>query len=144
MPSVDPIVTLHSGPDVEKGRLFLSRALHAKRFRRARSSVIAATGFVLSPLSWWNDLVVNVPLAYLFAWPFSAWDERLYVPAFVLGYWLTNIAGLVLLHKGIAGAVVDRKSSLKWDLVMATGYSALIALVAWLGWLPSPTTLLGQ
>ena len=106
--------------------------------------MIAAIGFVLSPLSWWNDVVVNVPLAYLFAWPFSAWDERLYVPAFVLGYWLTNIAGLVLLHKGIAGAVVDRKSSLKWDLVMATGYSALIALVAWLGWLPSPTTLLRQ
>jgi hypothetical protein len=74
--------------------------------------VIAAIGFVLSPLSWWNDVVVNVPLAYLFAWPFSAWDERLYVPAFVLGYWLTNIAGLVLLHKGIAGAVSDRKTSL--------------------------------
>jgi len=143
MPSVDPIVTDYSGPDAEKGRLFLSRALHAKRFRRARSSVIAAIGFVLSPLSWWNDVVVNVPLAYLFAWPFSAWDARLYVPAFVLGYWLTNIAGLVLLHKGIAGAVSDRKTSLKWDLVMATGYSALIALVAWLGWLPSPTTLLG-
>ena len=122
----------------------MSRALHAKRFRRARSSVIAAIGFVLSPLSWWNDLVVNVPLAYLFAWPLSAWDERLYVPAFVLGYLLTNIAGLVPLHKGIAGAVVDRKTSLKWDLVMATGYSALIALIAWLGWLPSPTTLLRQ
>jgi hypothetical protein len=106
--------------------------------------VIAAIGFVLSPLSWWNDLVVNVPLAYLFAWSLSTWDERLYVPAFVLGSLLTNIAGLVLLHKGIAGAVVDRKTSLKWDLVMATGYSALIALVAWLGWLPSPTTLLRQ
>jgi hypothetical protein len=117
--------------------------IHAKRFKRARGSVLAAIGFVLSPLSWWNDLVVNVPLAYLFAWPFSAWDEQLYVPAFVLGYWLTNIVGLVLLHKGVAGVVSDRRTSLKWDLVMATGYSALIALVAYLGWLPSPTTFLG-
>lgn len=106
--------------------------------------LIAAIGFVLSPLSWWNDLLVNVPLAYLFAWPFSAWNDRLYVPAFVLGYWLTNILGFVLLHKGVAGAVSDRKTSLNWDLLMATAYSVLIALVAYLGWLPSPTTLLGR
>ena len=115
---------------------------HAKWLRRARGSMIAAVGFLLSPLSWWNDLVVNVPLAWLFAWPFAAWDERLYVPTFVLGYWLTNIVGLVLLHKGLAGALTNRKTSLRWDLAAATVYTALIAVVAWLGWLPSPTTLL--
>jgi hypothetical protein len=27
-------------------------------------AVVAALGFVLSPLSWWNDLFVNIPIAY--------------------------------------------------------------------------------
>jgi hypothetical protein len=116
---------------------------HAKWLRRGCSSVIAAVGFVLSPLSWWNDLVVNVPIAWLFAWPFSAWDERLYVPAFVLGYWLTNILGLILLHKGIVGAISDKKTSLRSQFIAASVYTAVIAIAAWLGWLPSPTQLLG-
>lgn len=89
-------------------------------------------------------MVVNVPLAYLFSVPFSLLDERLYVPAFALGYWLTNVAGFVLLHKGVAGMVSTRKASLRQDLLVATAYTILVVVVASLGWLPSPTSLLEQ
>jgi hypothetical protein len=93
-------------------------------------------------LSWWNDLVVNVPLAYLFAVPFSLFDERLYVPSFALGYWLTNVLGFVLLHKGVVGMVSAKRASLKRDLLIATGYTVVVAAAASLGWLPSPASLL--
>ncbi len=38
--------------------------------------IVAVIGYLLSPLSWWNDLFVNVPLAYLFALPFSLLHEH--------------------------------------------------------------------
>ena len=110
--------------------------------RRVWGSILAAVGWLLSPLSWWNDLLVNVPLAYAFSLPFSLIDEGLYVPAFVLGYWLTNVVGFVLLHKGVTNVVREHKSSLKADLLIATGYTVLIALAAIMGWLPSPSALL--
>ncbi len=112
--------------------------------KRTWSALIGALGWLLSPLSWWNDLLVNVPLAYLFALPFSLIDEKLYVPSFVVGYWLTNVVGFVLLHKGVVGVMRDRKSSLKKDLIVATGYTVVIATAAFLGWLPSPSSLLEQ
>jgi len=112
--------------------------------KRVWSALVGGLGWLLSPLSWWNDLLVNVPLAYLFAVPFSLFDERLYVPAFVLGYWITNVLGFVLLHKGVVGVVSSRKSTLKKDLVVATVYTMVIATAAFLGWLPSPASLLEQ
>lgn len=110
--------------------------------RRFWNALVAGFGWLLSPLSWWNDLLVNVPLAYLFSVPFSLLDQRLYVPAFALGYWLTNIFGFVLLHKGVVGMVSKRKASLRRDLLLATIYTVAVTSAAWLGWLPSPTALL--
>lgn len=115
-----------------------------RRGRQTKGAIVAALGWLLSPLSWWNDLVVNVPLAYLFAAPFSLLDERLYLPAFALGYWLTNLLGFVLLHKGVAGMVSTTKASLRQDLLVATAYTILIAVIASLGWLPSPASLLDE
>jgi hypothetical protein len=59
-----------------------------------------------------------------------------------LGYWITNVLGFVLLHKGVTGVFRERSSSLKSDLLIATGYTVLIAVAAGLGWLPSPHALL--
>jgi hypothetical protein len=61
---------------------------------------LAVIGFVLSPLSWWNDLFVNVPLALAFAWLVSYFHPPAFKVSVVIGYWLTNIIGLILLHKG--------------------------------------------
>ena len=108
------------------------------------NALVAGFGWLLSPLSWWNDLFVNVPLAYLFSVPFSLVDERLYVPTFALGYWLSNVLGFVLLHKGVVGMVSRREASLRRDLLVATTYTIAVAMAAWLGWLPSPTSLLEQ
>ena len=62
--------------------------------------VMAFIGFMLSPLSWWNDLFVNVPLAVGFAWLVSFFYKPAFAASVVVGYWLTNVLGLVLMHKG--------------------------------------------
>ena len=148
--SMDTVTEKGAGPQRHQytpGRCFVERETSKNRprwGRRAGSTLVAGFGWLLSPLSWWNDLVVNVPLAYLFATPFSLLDERFYVPAFALGYWLTNLLGFVLLHKGVVGMVSTRNTRLRTDLFVATAYTFVIVVIAWLGWLPSPASLLEQ
>ena len=48
--------------------------------RKLWGSTLGVIGFLLSPLSWWNDLLVNIPLAVAFAWVVS-W---FYPPCFTL------------------------------------------------------------
>ncbi|MFC1589409.1 hypothetical protein ACFL3P_03960 [Pseudomonadota bacterium] len=112
--------------------------------RRLSDAMIATAGFILSPLTWWNDLLVNVPLAYLFSWPFSAIHEQLFVPSFILGYWLTNLLGLLMLHFGGAGLLKKQrdKFSIKNSFVVSLIYSALIFIIVMLGWIESPTEYL--
>jgi hypothetical protein len=68
--------------------------------RKVAGSVVAFIGYMLSPLSWWNDLFVNVPLALVFAWVVSAFYKPAFGVSCVLGYWLTNVLGFILMHKG--------------------------------------------
>lgn len=42
---------------------------HLKKY--FKGGLITAVGYVLSPLSFWNDMLVNIPLAYGFAYLFS-------------------------------------------------------------------------
>ena len=114
--------------------------------RRISDVIMATTGFILSPLSWWNDMLVNVPLAYLFSWPFSRMHEQLFVPAFITGYWLTNLLGLLMLHLGSAGLLKKQhdKFSFKFSFVVSLIYSALIFVIVMLGWIESPAEYLSM
>lgn len=101
-------------------------------------------GYILSPLSWWNDLVINVPLAYAFSYPFSLLGERWFLPAFVLGYWLTNLAGFYLLHKGVLGLTRRRRESRHWRAGIAASLVYTLALVVLVQFdlIPPPAELL--
>ena len=78
--------------------------------RRITGGVLVVIGFMLSPLSWWNDLVVNVPIAVAFGWAVSLFYRPAFAAALVIGYWLTNALGFILMHKG-AQTVVSESSS---------------------------------
>jgi len=107
------------------------------------AGIVAVIGYLLSPLSWWNDLFVNVPLAYLFALPFSLLYEPLYLPAFILGYWLSNLLGLILLHSAGTTLIKERQVRASWksSLVITLLYTALIVMLVWYGVLPSVNEL---
>ncbi len=68
--------------------------------RKITGGFLAVVGYMLSPLSWWNDLFVNVPLALVFAWVISFFYPPAFQVCLVLGYWLTNVLGFILMHKG--------------------------------------------
>jgi hypothetical protein len=102
--------------------------------RRVGGGLVGFLGFMLSPLSWWNDLFVNIPIAVGFGWLASLVYKPAFNPAVVVGYWLTNVIGLVLMQKGAAAAIsgqtqpYSRKSLVK-DLVISLLYTAVILLL---------------
>ena len=100
-----------------------------------QGGVVGFIGFMLSPLSWWNDAFVNVPLAVAFGWIVTLFYKPAFDIGVLAGYWLTNVLGFVLLHKGVKAA--SGSSSLKpytWgsfarDLSISLAYTGLIALL---------------
>lgn len=106
--------------------------------RKVTGSFLAVAGYLLSPLSWWNDAFINLPLAVLFAWMVSVLYKPAFEAAVVVGYWLTNVAGFVLMHKGTQKLMraedkpYGRRDFLK-DLAVSLAYTGLILLLLRLG-----------
>src|SRR5271167_1451569 len=98
--------------------------------RKMTGGAVALIGYMLSPLSWWNDMFVNVPLALAFAWVVSLFWPTAFNASVVLGYWATNVLGFVLLHKGGQQMLSEaaRKYSRR-DLLRDIGISLLYTLV---------------
>ncbi len=93
-------------------------------------SVVVFIGYMLSPLSWWNDLFVNVPLALVFAWLVSLFYKPAFGVSLVLGYWLTNVLGFILMHKGAQQMFAKgTKTYSRRDLLKDIGVSLLYTLV---------------
>jgi len=110
--------------------------------RKVKGSVLTVIGFILSPLSWWNDLLVNIPIAYLFGLLVSLISKKLFLPGVILGYWITNIAGLMLMHHGIEGIVSKRKYTKKaliQDIIISILYSLIIVVLIKLGLVSFPS-----
>jgi hypothetical protein len=106
--------------------------------RKITGGTLAVIGFMLSPLSWWNDLFVNVPLALVFAWVISFFHQPAFKASVIVGYWLTNVLGFVLMHKGAQSLLSDEerkysRRALFKDVGISLLYTALILLLLKLG-----------
>jgi len=107
---------------------------------------MASAGFLLSPLSWWNDLYVNIPIAYGLAWLAGfITDKRYFGVWMIFFYWLSNLAGFLLIHRGIAVALrTDNgepgllKRSLLLDVSVSIIYTAILTLLVYTGVLKYP------
>lgn len=108
--------------------------------KKAWSGFLIFLGFWLSPLSPWNDLFTNIPIAYGFAFLVSFGIESLFLPAFIAGYWLSNILGFILMHYGYVH-IKDTEYSFKehWKsyMIATTVYTVLIVVLIQTGILPS-------
>ncbi|MDD4873186.1 MAG: hypothetical protein PHR77_21745 [Kiritimatiellae bacterium] len=105
---------------------------------------MATVGYLLSPLSWWNDLYINVPIAYALAWLVSFFDKKIFGVAMVFFYWMSNLAGLLLLHKGITVVVKEEQTvgqlrrRVFLDVILSFVYSGILALLVYTGILKHP------
>jgi hypothetical protein len=114
--------------------LTVARVDRHKIRRKTAGGVLVFVGYMLSPLSWWNDAFVNLPLALAFAWVVALFYKPAFGPSVVLGYWLTNVLGFVLMHKGGAKIISENeqpwsRKSLIWDILISFAYTALIVIL---------------
>jgi hypothetical protein len=92
-------------------------------------------GFLLSPLSWWNDLLFNLPIAYGFGYVCNLAVPGVLVPAAIAGYWISNVLGIVLMQAGAVKVFqkqpqpVNFRKELVTGLVSSTAYTVLIVVL---------------
>lgn len=117
--------------------------------RRLWGGTLVVVGYLLSPLCWWNDLVINLPLALGFGYLASRpWPDAL-VPMTGVGYWLTNVVGFVLMQQGAVTALQkdgqgSNSQSLRNGLFTSTVYTVAVVLLIQLHILEMPDFLNGD
>lgn len=115
--------------------------------QRLASLVLVGLGWLLSPLCWWNDLLFNLPLALGFAKLVEMWYPDAFLPALVVGYWLSNVVGIVLMQSGAMGLLSgertpDRGRELLVGLLTSSLYTVAVFGLVRMGWLRVPLDLL--
>lgn len=105
-------------------------------------------GYVLSPLSWWNDLIINFPLSYAVALPFGLISRGLFIPAFIAAYWMWNVVGVLLMHMGVRNWRGEEAKSLRSELhqtlIWSIVYTVLILVLIHFEILSFPDELVAQ
>lgn len=91
--------------------------------------ILVFIGLILSPITWWNDPFVNIPISYLAASALTHFSPKLFHISFVLFYWLTNVLGIFLLYLGGGGLIRDKSSRGK-QVITVIIYSVIILLLS--------------
>ncbi|AVH69392.1 hypothetical protein [Nostoc sp. 'Lobaria pulmonaria (5183) cyanobiont'] len=113
-------------------------------FKKLRGGFFLILGYLLSPLCWWNDLLFNLPIAYGFGYACSLLSPKLLLPCSIIGYWLSNIVGILLMQFGSKDIFQKEpqehnlKKELFTGLISSTVYTLLIILLIQLKILDSP------
>ncbi|WP_427159979.1 hypothetical protein ACQFX9_29095 [Aliinostoc sp. HNIBRCY26] len=99
--------------------------------KKIRGGFFFVLGYMLSPLSWWNDLFFNLPVAYGFGYLCSLLNKDLLIPCAIAGYWLSNVAGILLMQAGVVDVFQNQpqERNLKKELLMGLASSTVYTLV---------------
>jgi hypothetical protein len=106
--------------------------------------LVLLLGWLLSPLCWWNDLIMNLPIAWLFAKVAQGLQPGWFSPGLVVGYWFSNLLGFALMQWGALGLVSSTQTprngrrELLVGMATSTVYTLAVVVLVTIGWLPSP------
>ncbi|WP_026731104.1 hypothetical protein [Fischerella sp. PCC 9605] len=112
--------------------------------QKIRGGFFLVIGYLLSPLCWWNDLVFNLPIAYFFGYICSLFEPKLFMPSVIIGYWISNIIGIILMQAGAIDIFQNQpqernlKKELLTSLLSSTIYTFIILALIQLNILDTP------
>ncbi|MBW4536039.1 MAG: hypothetical protein KME09_19050 [Pleurocapsa minor HA4230-MV1] len=112
--------------------------------KKLKGLILVGLGFLLSPLSWWNDLFFNLPIAYFFGYICAQFSANLFLPCAIAGYWLSNVLGILLMQLGVLDVVQEQskernfKKELLMGLASSTVYTIIILLLLQFNILSTP------
>jgi hypothetical protein len=109
----------------------LSKVERSSILKRLWGGFLFILGYLLSPLSWWNDLFFNLPVAYGIGYGVGFFAPHLFLPAAIAGYWLSNVAGILLMQLGIVDVLQGeaKERNLKKELLSGVISSTIYTLV---------------
>ena len=129
--TAEPSLAIAASPELNT-----ENSLPVSILQKIKGGVLLMVGYLLSPLCWWNDLVINLPIAYGFGYVISLWHPEWFFPAAIAGYWLSNLVGIVLIQIGAKDMLQStvKKRSFKQEIfsgvLTSTAYTlAIVALV---------------
>ncbi|WP_231663810.1 hypothetical protein [Pseudanabaena sp. 'Roaring Creek'] len=105
--------------------------------QKIKGGIFLVVGYLLSPLCWWNDLIINLPIAYGFGYVVGLWQANWFFPAAIAGYWLSNLVGIVLMQIGAKDMLQNtvNKRSLKQEIlsgvITSTAYTVIITALVY-------------
>ncbi len=105
--------------------------------QKLKGGILLVVGYLLSPLCWWNDLIINLPIAYGFGYVISLWRSEWFFGAAIAGYWLSNLVGIVLMQMGTKDILqtTAKKRSFKHEIfsgvLTSTAYTAVIVALVY-------------
>jgi len=98
--------------------------------KNLKGTFLVSLGYLLSPLSWWNDLFFNLPIAYGFAYLLNWMFADAFLILTVIGYWLSNILGILMMQWGTFDLFFEeRQSNLKRDILLGLAGSTIYTIV---------------
>lgn len=105
-------------------------------WEKLKNSSLFIVGFLLSPLCWWNDLVFNLPISYGFGKIVGIFNPNWLIPASIVGYWLSNIIGIILMQLGTVNFINEsnKEQNLAKNIWMGIGTSTTFTIVAVILW----------
>lgn len=99
--------------------------------QEAERRIVTRNWLLVIPLCWWNDLVFNLPVAYGFGYLCSWLSPNFMLPGSIMGYWLSNIAGIIMMQFGTTDMFQDqpKKANLKKELLSGVASSTVYTLI---------------
>lgn len=94
--------------------------------KNLRGGALMSIGYMLSPLSWWNDLFFNLPIALVFGYGVSWVNPHWFLPGTIVGYWLSNVVGMVMMQFGAVDIFLpEQQGNLRRDSLIGFGGATL-------------------
>lgn len=113
--------------------------------RKVRGGVLFAVGWLLSPLCWWNDLIFNLPVAYGFGYLCSRISPSWLVPGAIVGYWFSNLIGILMMQVGAVEVLQNQERNLKkdllWGVVSSSAFTVIVLALVHFQILEIPASL---
>lgn len=91
-------------------------------------------GYLLSPISLWDDVFVNIPISYILALIVKHFSPDAFLPSMILIYWLTNLLGFLCMRKGL-GEMKSKKNeedktrALTKDILSSVAYTLVLVIL---------------
>lgn len=117
-------------------------------FKKLSGGALIGIGYLLSPLSWWNDLFFNLPIALVFGYGVTLINPNWFLPGTIVGYWLSNVLGIVMMQFGVMDMfLTEDKPNIRRDLLIGlrgtTFYTLIVSALVYLHSLEMPDFLIG-